>query len=608
MTAAKKTKRRQSLSLSSVLNMLRLLRVTTPEMSWLVAQILVYVVLNGIGTFMLSPVLQYVENHTVLQHPSSKLFRLLISGIRAVHLPVGLPALLLLAFVPFVLQEVIYFINQWYLAKVQQRAVTRLRSEGFDAVLHSDLAFVVQEGPGKLVATLNTQVSRAGLAIMQFVQQIASGLTILAYVVVLVILSWPLALFAAASFLLISVLIKKNVTRSRTFGAEAAALTNQAVTAINERMGAIRVIKMRGQEDVESTRLTGIVRDMEYAGVKIAVAKAAVQVTVDPALMLAMFGMIFVGVQYLGVPLWVLGLFLFILVRLNSVVSTFNVGRQTWGSNYDSLLMAHDLVERARSARHIVGGTREFDGLERAIDFQDVSFAYGDDDTTMVLSHVNVTIPKGSMMAFVGRSGAGKSTFADLIPHLREATSGEILIDGVPIKEFDLRSLRRKIGFMTQEAVLFNDTVLGNLRYGLERVPTDDEVRQALREAYCTDFVEELPEGLDTQIGDRGVRLSGGQRQRLALAGVLLQDPDILVLDEPTSALDSESEQYIQQALDAMRGTRTLIVIAHRLSTVQRADEIFVVDHGVIVERGTHQELLKKNAAYRRLFELQINT
>jgi ATP-binding cassette, subfamily B, bacterial MsbA len=160
---------------------------------------------------------------------------------------------------------------------------------------------------------------------------------------------------------------------------------------------------------------------------------------------------------------------------------------------------------------------------------------------------------------------------------------------------------------MTQDAILFNDTVLGNLRYGLERTPTDDDVQHALREAYCTDFIDELPLGLETQIGDRGVRLSGGQRQRLALAGVLLQDPDILILDEPTSALDSESEQYIQRALDDMRGTRTLIVIAHRLSTVQRADQIFVVDHGVVVERGTHEELLEMDAAYRKLFELQIN-
>jgi ATP-binding cassette, subfamily B, bacterial MsbA len=589
------------------LRMFRLLRVTMREMTLLVTQIVISAGLDGVGVLMLSPVLQYIQNPAVLEHPSRFMGYLLVV-IHALRMPATLVTLLVLAFLPILVKQFVFFLNQWYLARVQQRAVTRLRSEGFDAVLHSDLAFVVNESPGKLVATLHTQVARAGLAIVQFVQQIAYGLTIVAYVAVLMVLSWPLALAAAVSLLLISAIVKKNVRRSRTFGAEMATRSNEAITAVNERMGAIRSIKMRGQEDVESARLTNIVRNMERATVKIAVAKAAVQVTVDPALMLAMFAIVYVGVQYLGVSLATLGLFLFILLRLNTVASNFNVGRQTWGSNYDSLLMVHNLLDRARAARTIVGGEREFPGLTRSIEFKDVSFSYGDEDAqSMVLSHIDLTIPRGSMMAFVGRSGAGKSTLADLIPHLREATSGVILIDGVPIDEFDLRSLRRCVGFMTQDALLFNDTVIGNLRYGLERVPTDEEVQRALQEAYCTDFIAELPEGLETQVGDRGVRLSGGQRQRLALAGVLLQDPDILILDEPTSALDSESEQYIQKALDAMRGTRTLIVIAHRLSTVQRADDIFVVEHGVIVEHGTHEQLLENDAAYRRLFKLQIN-
>jgi ABC-type multidrug transport system fused ATPase/permease subunit len=600
-------KHKQQLTLAAVLNMFRLLRVRWPEMVLLTFQTGLYAVLAGAGALMLAPVLQYVQRPASFVQPSG-VFKYLVDFIHFLHMPANLVALLILAFIPVVFQQVVYFWNTWYTATVSQRAVTRLRSDGLDAVLHSDLSFVVHESPGKLVATLYGQVGRAGTAITQFVNQIGSGLTIVAYVAVLLVLSWPLALIATAAMLLISLLVKTNVTRSRAFGAEAAALNSKSVTAMGDRMSAIRVIKMRGQEEVERARLTEIVRDMEVANVKISVAKAGLQVTVDPTLMLVMFGMVYVGVQYLGVSLAALGLFLFVLLRLNSTASSFNVGRQTWGSNYDSLLIVHSLLDRANAARTIVGGSREFTGLAKSIEFEDVSFCYGDDgDQTMVLSHVDATIPKGSVTAFVGRSGAGKSTLVDLIPHLREATSGEIRIDGVPIREFDLRSLRRHIGFMTQEAILFNDTVYANLCYGLERVPTDEEVQRALEGAYCTDFIAELPLGLETQVGDRGVRLSGGQRQRLALAGVLLQDPDILILDEPTSSLDSESEKYIQKALDDMRAVRTLVVIAHRLSTVQRADEIFVVDHGVIVERGTHEELLQNDAAYHRLFELQIH-
>jgi subfamily B ATP-binding cassette protein MsbA len=223
-----------------------------------------------------------------------------------------------------------------------------------------------------------------------------------------------------------------------------------------------------------------------------------------------------------------------------------------------------------------------------------------------VLKGVDLEIPSRSQTAIVGRSGAGKSTLVDLIPRLRDVTSGRILFDGRPIQDFDLRSLRRSVGFMTQDAILFDDTIYNNLVYGLDREPSQEEVEKALAAGYCSQFVYDLPKGLETRIGDRGTRLSGGQRQRLSLARVFLQDPDILILDEPTSALDSESEEYIQKALESVRHHKTLIVIAHRLSTVQRSDQIVVLDYGVIVERGAHAELLAAEGAYQRLFDLQI--
>jgi subfamily B ATP-binding cassette protein MsbA len=223
-----------------------------------------------------------------------------------------------------------------------------------------------------------------------------------------------------------------------------------------------------------------------------------------------------------------------------------------------------------------------------------------------VLRDVFLSIARGSLVAIVGRSGAGKSTLVDLIPHLKEATKGSVLIDEHPIAEYDLRSLRRRIGFMTQDALLFNATILENLTYGLEHEPSGAEIEKALTDSYCAEFIAELPEGLTTVVGDRGVRLSGGQRQRLALARAFLQEPDILILDEPTSALDSESEKYIQNALDQMTGRCTLVVIAHRLSTVQRADQIHVLEDGRVVESGKHDALLAADGAYRRLFDLQI--
>jgi subfamily B ATP-binding cassette protein MsbA len=274
------------------------------------------------------------------------------------------------------------------------------------------------------------------------------------------------------------------------------------------------------------------------------------------------------------------------------------------------MMPAFDYVEKtlreAESAPTPSGGTRPFDGLREEIDFRDASFSYGE-GRAEVLKGTSLTIPKGSMTAIVGRSGAGKSTLVDMIPLLRVPSSGSITFDGVPAVEFDVASLRRHIGFLTQEPILFNDTIRHNLLYALDEVPSDERIRAALDDSYCTEFVAELPDGLETRLGDRGVRFSGGQRQRLALARVLLQEPDILILDEPTSALDSESEQYIQKALEALHGRTTLVVIAHRLATVESADQIVVLSDGVVVETGTHAELIKEpDGAYRRLFDMQI--
>lgn len=590
----------------SLRDMSRKASITKFELVLLVFQVVFYAAFEGIGIGMLSPVLSYIQDPKIVEHPNG-IWRILLDAGATVHLPINLVTLLLLAFVPIIMRQITYFWNAWYLATVQQRAVTRLRSAGFGAIVNGDLSFIVGEGQGNLIALLTSQIGRAGAAIVQWVNQIASVIVIVVYVAILLVLQPWLTLITILAMGLISFIIRGNIRRSRTYGAEAAQLNNRAMSVVSERLGNIRLIKMRGQEDAETDHVTGVVRDLEMATVRISVARAAVEITVDPALMLAAFGIIFVGVTYLGVSLASLGLFLFILLRLNQKTKDYNGGKQNLSAFIDSLDIVHDSIARARAAHRIKGGALAFDKLQKAIELRDVGFSYGDEtEERLVLRDVSMTIPAGSLVALVGRSGAGKSTLVDLIPRLRDATHGEVLIDGHPIREFELRGLRRKVGFMTQDALLFNTSILENLHYGLERVPSSEEVEAALEAAYCLEFIDELPDRLQTVVGDRGVRLSGGQRQRLALARVLLQDPDILILDEPTSALDSESEQYIQKALNQLMGSRTLIVIAHRLSTVQRADEIFVLEDGCIVESGTHQTLLDRGGAYRKLFDLQI--
>ena len=581
-----------------------MLSVSRGRMVLLVSLAIGLAVIQGVAVGMLNPVLQYIEFGSV--KPGGMFGTLLVDTIEALGLRVTLATLLVFAFIPVILREIIYFVDNWATARVVQGQATRMRGEGFSALVDGDLAFVVGQGLGNLVSTLTAQAQRGSMAISQFLTQISTGLIIVMYVTVLLLLDWKLAAIAVVAMVLISFLVRGAVTRSRALGAETTRRNNETYSVIGERITGIRLIKMLGQETAETRRVKHVVAKLADAQVRIAIFSGVIEVTLDPLLTLVVFGVIYIGVEYFHASLATLGLFLFILLQLNQLSKSFNSGWQTLVSLIDSLIAVRGLIDKARASRHIVGGDVRFDGLREAIRFENVSFAYGDAAAELVLKGVDLEIPSGSQTAIVGRSGAGKSTLVDLIPRLREVTSGEIMFDDRRVQEFDLWSLRRSIGFMTQDALLFNDTIHANLVYGLGREASSDEIEAALEAGYCSAFVAALPQGLETQVGDRGVRLSGGQRQRLALARVFLQDPDILVLDEPTSALDSESEEYIQRALQSVRHRKTLIVIAHRLSTVQHSDQILVLDHGVIVERGTHQELLDTGGAYQRLFDLQI--
>jgi subfamily B ATP-binding cassette protein MsbA len=250
-------------------------------------------------------------------------------------------------------------------------------------------------------------------------------------------------------------------------------------------------------------------------------------------------------------------------------------------------------------------GTRTTASFEREIRFEDLSFAY---EKTLVLSAITFTAVKGEVVALVGPSGAGKSTLVDLIPRFYNVRSGRITIDGIDTREIKLPALRSLTGIVSQDTVLFNDTVRNNIAYGSERAYTDEEVETAARAANAHGFIMELPQGYLTLLGERGTRLSGGQRQRLAIARALLRDPPILILDEATSALDTESERLVQEAVDRLLEGRTVFVIAHRLSTIIHADQILFLDRGGIIERGTHADLLERRGAYHRLYTMQFGS
>lgn len=603
------------LRINAIRRMLRIVDIRPMEIVGLIAFAVAFAVFEGVGLTLLLPILQYAEGgQTAIIESSGPIWAALAAIMEALSLPVTLPVLLAMAFVPILLRQVVFYFNTWYSAVVSSRIGIRMRMQTLDSILDADPEFFTRHTVGQVVGVVLGQTAVAGQAILSVIKQLSISLLMALYIAILLAISAPLTGIILAFAVLVSMAVKANIKRIGAYSVESARVSQKMMGKIVERFNLIRLIKLQDQKAQESNRIREFSEVMRVISVKQARLGAGIEVTADPLLMLSVFITLFVGISVLGMTLAQLGLLLFVINRLNAKVKEFNAGRQTISSNMSGLLLVQEMTEDAQRSNTIRRGPVPFTGLQREIVFDNVSFEYPDvhapDGTVksagkQVLDGVSLTIPAGSLTALVGRSGGGKSTLVELIARLRDVTAGTLSLDGVDITQYDVGMLRRGMGYLTQNAMLFNDTVRENLTYGLDHEPTEEQIRSALEGAYAT-FIYDLPHGLETRLGDQGVRFSGGERQRIGLARVLLADTSILILDEPTSALDSESEAYIQKALAKLHGRKTIIVIAHRLATVIQSDQLVVIDQGRIVERGTHDELMAKGDAYQKLFESQL--
>jgi subfamily B ATP-binding cassette protein MsbA len=380
----------------------------------------------------------------------------------------------------------------------------------------------------------------------------------------------------------------------------------EMTSVVQETVSGIRLVKSFGAENVEIDRFGAA--SNRYAQLTVRLTRLSqlagpvtevIGTTVATALLWFGARQVLIDHELSGADLIA---FLLYALRMLQPIKALSQLPTTAQSSFAAADRLFEILD-APSEQQTDTGTRDVATFDKEIAFEDVTFAYGD---APVLSHVSLTARKGEIVALVGPSGAGKSTLVDLIPRFYEIEHGRITIDGIDTRSFKLPPLRALTGIVSQDTVLFNDTVRSNIAYGTVRTYTDAEVEAAARAANAHAFIEELPDGYHTILGERGTRLSGGQRQRLAIARALLRDPPILILDEATSALDTESERLVQEAVDRLLEGRTVFVIAHRLSTIVHADLILVLDRGEIVERGTHTELLAAGGAYHRLYTLQF--
>lgn len=506
----------------------------------------------------------------------------------------------------FLIRGLAGFVNTYCLKWVGRRVVADLRQQMFDHLLRAPARYYDHIGSGQIVAKFTFNVENvAAAATSALTTLVRDGFTALALILYMLYIDAALS----AIFLLIApamaLAIKYATKRFRRYGKRVQERMGLLSHAAQEVIEAHRVVKAFGGEAYEQRRFANVNEKTRSLQMKI-IATDSVSVPLVQLIAAIAIGVIVYLSTLQGLRenitvgtfmsfIVAMGLLLPPVKRLTSVNSHLQRG----------IVAAESLFDLIDSEVETDTGERELDPARGLVEYRHVSHSY-DPEKGFVLKDLSLMIEPGRSVALVGRSGSGKSTVASLLPRFYDPTQGAVLIDGIDIRELRLASLRAQISLVTQDVVLFNDTVAANIGYGLQGKATRAELERVIEAAHAAEFINALPLGLDTQVGDRGILLSGGQRQRIAIARAMLKDAPILVLDEATSALDTEAERHIQAALAALMRNRTTLVIAHRLSTIEHVDEILVLDAGRIVERGTHAGLIARGGYYARLHQLQF--
>ncbi len=489
-------------------------------------------------------------------------------------------------------------------------ALTRtMRLEAVRLLLDVDIDFFAKHKIGDVMNRFNEEINRTASSVRTLSLILTEVITVLVFVAILISISWQLTLVSTVLLFGVSLFNQFFVNRAKNFGRQLTERAKQQTNKVLEIMTGIRLIKTVSTEDLEYKNLERFIQMKEQASLQSQANFGAVAPINETLGIISLLSIVILGryffVQQLQAFSAILLTYLIVLFRLLPIVGQLNGARSRYANQSYSVEVVDDFLRRDNKMI-MPNGQRPYERLETGIRFEAVDFNYPDHER-QVLRAVDLWIPKGKTTAFVGSSGAGKSTLVDLVPRFYDPVRGRITLDGLDLREYDFRSLRRRMGIVSQDTFLFNNSVRFNIAYGCAGA-TEEEVIAAAKRANAYDFIMELPQGLETEVGDRGVMLSGGQRQRLAIARALLRNPDILILDEATSALDTVSERLVQEAIDELCRDRTTLVIAHRLSTIQRAHQIVVMEQGQVIEVGTHDDLLAREGQYAKLYEMQFST
>ena len=515
-----------------------------------------------------------------------------------------------LAFMTF-LKTGAYFLSSATIIPIRTGIVRDIRNQIYQKINSLSLGFFSEERKGDIIARMSGDVQEVENSIMSSLDMLFKNpILILFYFVTLICISWQLTLFTILFVPPFGWFMGVVGKKLKAHSIEAQALWSDTMSMVEETLGGLRIIKAFCAEEKMNKRFNQVNSSYRDNIMRVNIRQQMAHPMSE-----------FLGTILIVVVLWFGGILvldygridgptiIFYLVMLYSIINplkefskaSYNIPKGLASmERIDKILQAEVEIKDKETPEHI-------SSFEHQIEFRHVSIAYTDRksaELVYVLKDINLVIPKGKTVALVGQSGSGKSTMVDLIPRYYDVQEGEVLIDGINVKDLAVHDLRMLIGNVNQEAILFNASFKDNIRFG-KTDATDEEIANAAKIANAYEFITKSEHGFDTNIGDRGGRLSGGQRQRVSIARAILKNPPILILDEATSALDTESERLVQDALEKLMKTRTTVAVAHRLSTIKHADEICVLHEGKIVERGTHDELIRKDGYYKKLHDMQ---
>ncbi|SEA55089.1 lipid A export permease/ATP-binding protein MsbA [Paraburkholderia sartisoli] len=499
------------------------------------------------------------------------------------------------------------YASGYLLAYVSNKILLELRLKMFNRMIHTSVAFFQRETASTVINAIVFEVNQIlNVLLSVMVTLVRDSLTVVFLLGYLFYLNWRLTLIVAVLLPGIGWLVGKINRRLRRLNREHQLLTNELSYIVEETVGGYKVVKVHNGEQYETDRFTAMSKRLRGYAMRMTISGGLAQPLTQFLASIALAVVITIAVVQSSSDQTTVGGFVAFVTSMLLIISPLK-----------HLMDVNQPLQRGMTACELIfglidepsepeGGGKLLDRARGEVEFRDVSFMYGSNAThnRHTLDQVSFRVAPGEMVALAGPSGSGKTTLVNLLPRFFDPTGGEILVDGVALPEYDLHALRSQIAMVSQDVVLFNDTVANNVAYGQTADP--DKVKAALRAANLWDTVEAMPHGIDTLVGDNGMMLSGGQRQRLAIARAIYKDAPILILDEATSALDSESERHVQAALETLMKGRTTLVIAHRLSTIERADRILVMEAGRIVERGSHRELLAHGGLYAHLHRIQF--